>query len=274
MGYIRKIATFSLLALLVTVNATQVSGKQEIEWEAYHNYEYDWSIKYPSDWEIDTSDPESVGFIGKGGITLRVVCEELPFPISAEEYFTFAESGFEEKFREEFPYFSKVSEQKSAIEVVYLAGESPDNPLLKQRIVVTVKDRVGYAVVYTAHTIFYDRANEVYFEPMRQSLKFEVLQKPPLKSIMDIIGGADQAGNGGPDLGSIMDIIVGVTGEGGGGPDLGKVEEELQGIRSELEKINKTLSPRLGWKEIVVTLEEIAKALSVIESKIEQESQV
>jgi hypothetical protein len=180
MKYIRKIITFGLVPLLATLSATQVSGEQEIKWETYHDYEHGWSINYPSDWGIERrGEREGIFLIGKGGVSAAISREELAFPISLEEHIPFIEGEVEKMVEQEGLFFSKLDEQRvevgnnPAIEVVYLAGESPDNPLIKGRLIVIVKDKAIYGAICFAPTISYDQANEVYFEPMIQSFKFE-----------------------------------------------------------------------------------------------------
>jgi Flp pilus assembly protein TadD len=167
----------------------KVLEQQEIEWETYHNYEYGWSINYPSDWEVNKSEPDKIGFIGPDGIIIGVSSDGFSFPISVERFFTIFEEGVNEKLTIRGLRFLKVSKQRVeidgelAIEAIFiLAGESPDNPLGKHRIAATVKDRVGYMINCFCPPYFYDQANEVYFEPMIQSFKFI-----PRKTFIELI---------------------------------------------------------------------------------------
>ena len=203
MKYIRKITTFSLIALLVTVGAAQVQG-EEIKWKTYHD-KHGWSINYPSDWKIykkgripgtEMELPKgTIYFIGKGGINLSVVLkEELPLPISLEEYVSIMEERIRPEYKEMGVYISEVvSEQKvkidgeSAIQVTYLAGRSPDELWGKQVYTITMKDSTAWAIICTADSALHDRVNEVYFEPMIQSFKFEVPRKAPFESISDFL---------------------------------------------------------------------------------------
>jgi hypothetical protein len=185
MRYIRKIATFGLLALLVTVSITQPTEGQEIGWKTYHNYKHQWSIKYPMDWRVIEVIPSNlIRFIDSAVVDVSVQ-EGVS---SLEEFIIISEQTWKEMYRE----YTRISMEKTtlggepAMEIIatYTYREEP-SILFKKSVRLTVKEGVGYLVNGYTSRYAYNVVNQKYFEPMMESFKFEVPQKTPLESLME-----------------------------------------------------------------------------------------
>ena len=189
-----KVSVIVGLSLLMMISFTTASYASEIEWKTYTSHDY--SIQYPTSFGVIEDDASGafsertwfVGIVDSKLVSVpnialvEVRVEELSQPTRAEKYAA-GVKGDLEQLGEEFEQtpFLKLSEQRveidevSAIEMVYLYREPPPaSVLVKVRIVLVVKDRIGYRVSCSASPTIYDQANEDYFEPMIQSFNINL----------------------------------------------------------------------------------------------------
>jgi hypothetical protein len=192
MGYIRKVIIFGLLTLLVAAGAAQALGNKEVGWATYHNYKYNYSIKYPSDWSITEVIPSNlIRFTGSEGLTVfDVIIQE---EVSSLEEFV---SMYEETWKGIYVEYSRVNKEDAvlggepAIEIVLLhkGTESSSRSLQRMRAKFTMKEGIGYAVLGLGDEYVYDIVNQKYFEPMMQSFKFEAPHKGILETVLERAG--------------------------------------------------------------------------------------
>ena len=159
-------------------------GEGQVEWKTYSDDEYNWSINYPSSWWIIKPKPYATLFIGDGGVAAYIsvmgeyLGEESPPSVDLGGRFNSLQVFLEAEARSRYPLLLKVDEGiikvggDPAKEAIYIVGNSLSRNM-ERRVILMAKDNVLYAMVYTAPASLYDELNEVYFEPMIQSMSFE-----------------------------------------------------------------------------------------------------
>lgn len=166
-----------------SVDATQVSGQQGIEWETYHDDEYGWSIKYPSDWTLRANE-RTVAFYGfQGTASVLISTREVPASLSLRQFALAAQEAWEKGWEEKDKDVVKVREWETdidnvpVIEALYQLGESPNYLVGIMALMASIKDGIGYTFNWFTIVPIYNQITEIYFDPMIQSFSFNVLKK-------------------------------------------------------------------------------------------------
>jgi len=183
-GFWVFLATGTLLLPMGFGGLGVAQEEEQVEWRTYSDHEYNWSMDYPSSWWVVKPKSYATLFIGDKGVSACVgfmgedLGEESPLSVDLEGRFHSLQVFLKSRARSQYSLWFKVSEGmiqvggKPAMEVVYIMGDSlPDT--VERRVILVARDKALYGMVYTASASLYNKVNEVYFEPMVQSMIFE-----------------------------------------------------------------------------------------------------
>jgi hypothetical protein len=178
------LATGTLLLPMGLGSLGAAQEEEQIEWRTYSDHEYNWSMDYPSSWWVVKPESYATLFIGDKGVSACVgfMGEDRgkEFLVSAdlEGRFHFLQVFLKSRARSQYSMWFEVSEGtiqvggEPAMEAVYIMGDSlPDT--VERRVILVARGKALYGMVYTAPASLYSEMNEVYFEPMVQSMSFE-----------------------------------------------------------------------------------------------------
>ena len=165
----RKILGIFLIGVILLTSCAVPA--QSMGWKTYYNDEFNWSIKYPSDWIVNEAfAPFLTMFISEDkGRILGVTAIEKTLPLDAWV------TRCEDRFKKVFAEYTRIDKKETtfmgerAIEITSNIRRNADSPVKQVNWIFLRKDWKGYKIISLATPSDYDLANREYFEPMIQS---------------------------------------------------------------------------------------------------------
>jgi hypothetical protein len=177
MRLVTSLGVIGIVLLLVGANIATAQLQpaievREIKWKEYNCRRYGWSMKYPSDWDVDKKGREII--FSSGYSFVSVYSFE---PTKGKVLVDLTADAIEEELKEN-KNVSGLTRWKSTVGDYEAVGFSytlriSEETSLKVKEWILAKDNKPFAITCAALPKYYEEQDSLYFIPMRVSFKIK-----------------------------------------------------------------------------------------------------